>query len=252
MHDREALWLAHQRRRWMMPDPSRWLQPDQSKWLQPDQSRFQPPQSYERKYSPDQPRVPAGNPEGGQWTGGGGDGEEPSQSVPIFADGRYVQLAGDVPTNGLPEVPKEKPATIQDRNRIVRRLKEFTGPLDQLLERGSWLKENLAELSSYRDPPRELADLNEAATVPAPRGYHNHHIVEQGPARDGGLPEELIEGYDNLARVPKLKHEEITAWFNTKNEDFGMMSPRDYLRNKDWNERRRVGLHALRRVGVLK
>lgn len=28
----------------------------------------------EGKYSPDQPRVPAGNPDGGQWTSGGGDG----------------------------------------------------------------------------------------------------------------------------------------------------------------------------------
>ena len=28
-----------------------------------------------RKYSPDQPRVPAGNPDGGQWTSGGSSGE---------------------------------------------------------------------------------------------------------------------------------------------------------------------------------
>jgi hypothetical protein len=32
---------------------------------------------YERKYSPDQPRVPAGNPDGGEWTSGGG-GTSPS------------------------------------------------------------------------------------------------------------------------------------------------------------------------------
>jgi hypothetical protein len=64
VHDREALWLAHQRRRWMLPDPSRWLQPDQSRWAMP--------QPDERKYSPNQPRVPAGNLDGGQWTNGGG------------------------------------------------------------------------------------------------------------------------------------------------------------------------------------
>jgi hypothetical protein len=29
---------------------------------------------FQRKYSPDQPRVPAGNPDGGQWTDGGGEG----------------------------------------------------------------------------------------------------------------------------------------------------------------------------------
>lgn len=32
-------------------------------------------QAFERRYSPDQPRVPAGNPDGGQWTGpAGGSG----------------------------------------------------------------------------------------------------------------------------------------------------------------------------------
>jgi hypothetical protein len=42
-----------------------------------------------RKYSPDQPRVPAGNPDGGQWTdggGGGADGEESSVTA-ILAGG---------------------------------------------------------------------------------------------------------------------------------------------------------------------
>ncbi len=40
------------------------------------------------KYSPDQPRVPAGDPDGGQWTDGGGGGEVGS----AFNDGR-VQVA---------------------------------------------------------------------------------------------------------------------------------------------------------------
>jgi hypothetical protein len=63
----------------MLPDPSR--------WLQPDQSRFQPPQNYERKYAPDQPRVPAGNPDGGQWTSGeGGTSEDLEQSLGTATD----------------------------------------------------------------------------------------------------------------------------------------------------------------------
>src|SRR6185437_6810331 len=36
--------------------------------------RFPRKATLARKYSPDQPRVPAGNPDGGQWTDGGGDG----------------------------------------------------------------------------------------------------------------------------------------------------------------------------------
>jgi hypothetical protein len=39
---------------------------------------------FRRKYSPDQPRVPAGNPDGGQWTdaGGGGGGAAYRVRVP--------------------------------------------------------------------------------------------------------------------------------------------------------------------------
>lgn len=75
MNLREAAWLAHQRRRWMLPDPSRWLQPDRSKWMRPEAAWHPSPDLHERKYSPDQPRVPAGSAEGGQWTDAGGAGE---------------------------------------------------------------------------------------------------------------------------------------------------------------------------------
>jgi hypothetical protein len=40
-----------------------------------------------RKYRPDQPRVPAGNPDGGQWTGEGGSvGGEGISSLPRMKD----------------------------------------------------------------------------------------------------------------------------------------------------------------------
>jgi len=37
-----------------------------------------------------------------------------------------------------------------------------------------------------------------------------------------------------------------------KDKDGNWMTPRQYLRNKGWLERRRVGLDGLRKVGVLK
>ncbi len=48
-------WLEHQRRRWLRPDADRWLKPG-----------WRHPVSGEVKYDPNQPRVPAGNPDGGQ------------------------------------------------------------------------------------------------------------------------------------------------------------------------------------------
>ena len=38
----------------------------------------------------------------------------------------------------------------------------------------------------------------------------------------------------------------------TPNKSYGGLSPRDYLRDKSWDERRQVGLEALKQFGVLK
>ena len=53
-------------------------------------------------------------------------------------------------------------------------------------------------------------------------------------------------------RIPTLKHYEISGWYGTPNEEFGGLTPRDYLRDKDADERRRVGIEALIQAGVLK
>ncbi len=56
----------------------------------------------------------------------------------------------------------------------------------------------------------------------------------------------------NLVRVPRMSHWEINAWYQTSNRKYDWMTPREYLHGKDWDERRRVGLDALTRYGVLK
>lgn len=63
---------AAQRQRWLRPDADRWLRPDAARFLAPgvDPSSALPALSC--KFNPNQPRVPAGNPDGGQWTDGGG------------------------------------------------------------------------------------------------------------------------------------------------------------------------------------
>jgi hypothetical protein len=62
----------------------------------------------------------------------------------------------------------------------------------------------------------------------------------------------MIQAPENKVRISRLRHEDITAWFMTKNDAFGGISPREYLRGKSWAERRRVGLDALVEHGVLK
>ncbi|MGP9811884.1 hypothetical protein ACTZWT_10270 [Rhodopseudomonas sp. NSM] len=79
MWSSSASTAAHQRARFMQPDAARWMRPDADRWIRPDVARFLAPgtdpatifPALDRKYSPNQPRVPAGNPDGGQWTNGG-------------------------------------------------------------------------------------------------------------------------------------------------------------------------------------
>lgn len=67
---------AHQRARFMRPDAHRWVRPDAARFLMPgtDPASVYPALApAETKYSPNQPRVPAGNGrESGRWTDGSG------------------------------------------------------------------------------------------------------------------------------------------------------------------------------------
>lgn len=58
---------AHQRARWLRPDAARFLVPGA------DLAGVFP--ALDRKFNPTQPRVPAGSPDGGQWTDDGGGSE---------------------------------------------------------------------------------------------------------------------------------------------------------------------------------
>jgi hypothetical protein len=72
MTDHRGAFEAAQRVRWMRPDAARWIRPDAARFLKPGTDPRDVYPALARKYSPDQPRVPAGNPDGGQWTDGGG------------------------------------------------------------------------------------------------------------------------------------------------------------------------------------
>jgi len=77
----------------------RWTRPAAHLFVRPDWRRFVPRDAddhpfalYERKYRPDQPRVAAGGPAGGQWTSDGGAGptdngeDRPHENKPSKVD----------------------------------------------------------------------------------------------------------------------------------------------------------------------
>jgi hypothetical protein len=79
-HFKDA-YTEHQLKRWMRPDAHHFVRPDWRRLLRPGYESDFPLKIYERKYSLDQPRVPAGSSDGGQWTSGGsGADAKPSPS----------------------------------------------------------------------------------------------------------------------------------------------------------------------------
>jgi hypothetical protein len=129
-------YLEHQIKRWMAPNAHHFVRPDWRRYVQPGSDAAAVFELYEQKFSPDQPRVPAGNREGGQWISspdgtpsrttrnettelsaqsrqrGKGHHELPQalyRNLPLPEETRKVfdeATTGPIPSSGLHPVPK--------------------------------------------------------------------------------------------------------------------------------------------------
>lgn len=269
MRRAEALWFAHQRKRFMRPDAHRFFRnrfqadagnvADETlatkasrRVVQPAPLEVDPLDAVisilrsqrqitnlralirKANFNPDQPRD-----EDGRWSGNG--------------------------EGGLPDIPTGAPGTAKLRNAIIKQTAKWlakaalietsagpiVGTLLNVAEAALWVYEYAPYLQSYLDEPKTLEELQQDSLDPQ-KGYDIHHIVEQTPAELDGFPRSLIDSDENRVRVPTLKHWQITGWYMMKDERWGGMSPREYLRGKGWEERQRIGYQALIRYGVLK
>lgn len=284
-HHRENAWLHYQQARWLRPDAYRWVRPDAARFLAPGSTVADAFPALSRKYNPNQPRVPAGNSDGGQWTDGGigstapmgdigfgnlselADFSDLFQITPSETALDGVQLAGDppigegpeLPSDEPPEIPQERPATSAERTRYLRAAASWlarNGGLAGNIYVGAmnnveWLKDYGDVIQAARDEPKSLEELQQGVGQKRP-GYDDHHIAEQTWAERFGFARDRIDDSSNLVSIPRLKHYQITGWYGTGNDEFGGLSPREYLRDKDWDERVRVGREALIMFGVLK
>ena len=178
-------------------------------------------------------------------------------------DEDWVQVAGDVWVR--PHRRRRRPGGLVDKalseaaKRAVhllieaglRTLNVEAPGLGLLLQIGESLAQRAYPyVKAYFDPPQSLEGLQEAALDAQP-GYDFHHLPEGGSAADASEAQRINSPDSELA-IPTLKHWELNGWYARKSYDFGGMSPRDYLKGKSWDERRRVGLIGLRKIGVLK
>lgn len=216
-----------------------------------------------KQFDPDQQRAPAGSPDGGQWVAGN-DGGGSDVTRPLVVD--VIAYPGIGHNEGPkleepPDIPEKDPGRAnwlsyakQAANWLARfflRRSPIVAAVWAAIEAASWLVGELPSIRSYLDGPKSLEELRLNAQSGRP-GYHRHHISEQTPAERDGFPRSLIDGYENVVSVPIYRHRKISAWYQAPNSQFGGASPRQYLRGRDWAERQRVGLQALRDAGVLK
>ncbi len=217
----------------------------------------------ERRHNPNwpsQPRVPRGNADGGQWTDGGASGGE--ELTP--SEFEEVVSGDDVGADRPPDVPRLRPERARHRNRFIRRVARWllraarigvraspAGRLLDVYEAGYWIYDHWPYIQAYQDEPKTLDELR-SAVAERKKGYDVHHIVERASGVADDIPASWLDGPDNLALIPTLKHWELNSWFETRNADYGWLTPRQYVKGKDRNVRFEVGLAGLRAVGVLK
>ncbi len=197
-------------------------------------------------YNPNQPRVPAGSPQGGQWS------SEGVQGTPTRLAVRRPGIGHN--SKNKPDVPKTKPTNPDERRAALKRAARWGGTFAVLYGVASWLREYSAQLKAYRDPPKTLEEMQWAAFEPTKVGYQDHHVIEQRTIEHSNFPESLVQSSENIVRIPTMKHREITGWFSSINygHPYNGLSPREYLRDKSWEEHRRIGLQKLIDFGVLK
>jgi hypothetical protein len=124
----------------------------------------------------------------------------------------------------------------------------FFGALDQVEK----IKAFTDAIKSANDPAKSLEELQEPIGTDSQGGYHDHHIVGQHAQNREQFGDDRIDSRENQVRIPIVKHIDISAWYSRGNPDFGGLSPRDYLRGKNWDEQTRIGLDLLRERKVLK
>jgi hypothetical protein len=229
-------------------------------------------------FNPDEPRVPAGNPDGGQWTRESGSGTSNESQVVSDATPDNIwrpgaqYAANDPPGLGHnqgppleepPEIPRLKPSSLSAINDFLKAAAYWLAPISRFdkrallflaaLQTTEWLVDKyLPSVISYLDPPKTWEELQQNQGP----GYDEHHVVEQGSEKDG-IPRSMIDSPDNVVPVPRLKHWQINSWLGRPNSEFkdaedNDISPREYLKGKTWEQRYRFGLDVLIRFKVLK
>ncbi len=201
------------------------------------------------KYSPLQPRVPKGEPGGGQWTS---EGDADFNDLFREIVHRYPPEVWEM-AKRLFDILKKLPGNIETLREALRE----ADPKDaQAIIRSAFDAPKPLEALQTTKPPRgfETESALKAYLGPAPPGYEWHHIIEQSQVRPDLTSSEgqrqWIQHTDNMVLIPTLKHYVITGEMNSEFDDTGLRL-RDFVRPHSPQAQYAIGLELLRRHGVL-
>lgn len=192
------------------------------------------------KYNPDwhlQPRIPAGNPDGGQWT--------------------FGQFLAGLPLVLLRQVVPTAVRLLRERARqvapLLRRLPKRWGELEGFPANDDFKdpSRRIGPPSAHR-PGSPLIRFNSARELreflgSAGPGREWHHIVEQRLA-GWRFPEEIIHSTDNIINLPADVHQRINAAMQRNDPEFGNLSRRAWIEDKTFGEQYNLGLDLIQQV----
>lgn len=82
-------------------------------------------------------------------------------------------------------------------------------------------------------------------------GKQWHHIVEQTPGNVQRFGPEAIHNTENVIAIDATLHEEISAFYSSKQDVAGGRVVREWLREQTYEQQRAFGLQVLRRFGAI-
>ncbi|MFY0525651.1 hypothetical protein ACN28I_21750 [Archangium gephyra] len=85
----------------------------------------------------------------------------------------------------------------------------------------------------------------------AGEGKQWHHIIEQHRGNVERFGHEALHNTENVIALDKNVHEEISAFYSSRQDAAGGMVVREWLRNQSYEQQRAFGLKTLKRFGVI-
>lgn len=192
------------------------------------------------KYNPNwhlQPRVPAGDPEGGQWMPFGR--AMAGSLLPV------LRKIGPPALRVLRETARRVAPVLR---RLPRRWDDIAVPRRERF-RGRNAADQFLVMAKTRLPQHTLPQRGRTATKsrPAGPGREWHHIVEKRLADHGMFPVEIIHSTDNIINLPKDVHRWVSDHMSSKAGEFQDLVRRFGVERLDFGDQYNFGLDLISR-----